>query len=100
MSFTPELSTRRERARSYLYQLEKRLKDEFPAGFPIYLDEHHAVEHDQPPRVVWYPVIGEIREPINGAHSERFDEDGYIRECSRSNRVSRNRWRTAVKPRV
>lgn len=78
MSHTPELSTRAQRSRSYILQLEKALTLEFPVGFPIYLDEHHAPEMDQPPRIVWYPVIGEIKEPINGAHTEQFDPDGSL----------------------
>lgn len=78
MSFTPELSSRRVRARSYLLQLERVFKAEFPAGFPIYLGEQNTPLIDAPPRVVWYPVIGEIREPTNTSYSERFAPDGAV----------------------
>jgi hypothetical protein len=78
MSFQPEKSTTLERARSYIQQLETALKREFPTGFPLYLDETSTPMLDVPPRVVWYPVIGEIKEPETGAYSERFDGDGDV----------------------
>lgn len=78
MSFTPDISSRRVRARSYLLQLERAFEAEFPAGFPIHLGEQNTPLIDAPPRVVWYPVIGEIREPTNTSYTERFTQDGTV----------------------
>jgi hypothetical protein len=78
VSFRPELSARLERSRSYLFQLERALLKEFPVNFPIYFGEQNSPQMDVPTRVVWYPVIGEIKEPETGAYSERFDADGNV----------------------
>jgi hypothetical protein len=66
-----------ELKRSYLQQLEQKLKLEFPRGFPIYYSERNAPNIDAPPRVIWFPTIGEIKEPsLFTTDAQDFDSSG------------------------
>jgi hypothetical protein len=56
--------------RSYLAVLEQRIIAAFPEDFPIYLGEDNAPNQDIPPRVVWFPLIGEIKEASSGAYRD------------------------------
>ncbi len=62
-------------SQSYLEQFEKGLEAQFPAGFPIYLGAENTPNHDAPPRVVWYPVVGEIKEAEFGSYPERPSDE-------------------------
>lgn len=60
---------------SYLEQFRDQLEAAFPSSFPIYMGEENSPNHDTPPRVVWYPVIGEIKEAETGAYREAPTDD-------------------------
>lgn len=62
-------------SQSYLEQFKTQLEAAFPTDFPLYMGEENAPNHDAPPRVVWYPVIGEIKESEFGAYREAPTDD-------------------------
>lgn len=61
--------------RSYLERLNDEILAAFPEDFPICLGAENAPRIDRPPRVVWYPVIGEIREAETGSYREANQAD-------------------------
>ncbi len=71
-------------SQSYLEQFKALLEAQFPVGFPIYLGADNVPNHDSTPRVVWYPLIGEIKEAEFGSYPERPTDDpdapGVVRE--------------------